>query len=478
MKQPYQYISKVEFSGTDDFPNEVVFNPNLNSVIGSRSSGKTALLAYIAFSVDPDETVKTQVEAYKHERAELAGPAAGKTWADVANIKCKVVWGSNEVDQGKVIYIPQNSLYEISEYPDKITQKITPALFRVYPEVETAYGRMESTVNASNETVEKSVGEWFSLAKRVDAIKKKIREIGDKKAIGTERDRLQCEINSIKLAAKLTDEEVSKYQEVTKKLQCMDDRVSAIGYELEQFSSYVVINDASATASTIPSAVQVSIKVRPAETDLPDSTAAKIAKLREAFAQVLKSQIEELLAKGAVEAFAERFQLLTDAETMRTENAGLIKKHQANEKLALVVENHEKQISSLEEIKRQESAYQKLIDDQNTKIVAINKALMIRSKALEDFAEIFCIAERKLDKLTFGIEAEVPDEVADMISVGVNRKRISNYSTHSGDSVDYEKAQSDPGAFLMELHNKHVVLNKSYLPQNVASEILTTTKWV
>src|SRR5690606_29606465 len=63
-KEPYRVISKVRFTGTDDFPREIVFNQNLSSLIGSRSSGKSALLAHIAHAVDPEGTVAIQVEAH------------------------------------------------------------------------------------------------------------------------------------------------------------------------------------------------------------------------------------------------------------------------------------------------------------------------------------------------------------------------------------------------------------------------------
>ena len=44
-KEPFKWIDKVSFSGTSDFPDEIHLNPNLNSIIGTRSSGKSALLA-------------------------------------------------------------------------------------------------------------------------------------------------------------------------------------------------------------------------------------------------------------------------------------------------------------------------------------------------------------------------------------------------------------------------------------------------
>ncbi|MDO9579103.1 MAG: hypothetical protein Q7J06_00830 [Bacteroidales bacterium] len=53
-KDGYKILSKIRFANTNDFPEEIEFNRNLCSVIGSRSSGKSALLAYVAHSVDKE----------------------------------------------------------------------------------------------------------------------------------------------------------------------------------------------------------------------------------------------------------------------------------------------------------------------------------------------------------------------------------------------------------------------------------------
>ena len=93
-KEPYKVISRVRFGGTTAFPAEACFNRNLNSIIGSRSSGKSALLAFIAYAVDPAETVRLQVEAEGLHTAKEAGPAAGFSWDDVSAVTCEVEWES------------------------------------------------------------------------------------------------------------------------------------------------------------------------------------------------------------------------------------------------------------------------------------------------------------------------------------------------------------------------------------------------
>lgn len=90
-KEPYKVISRVLFPNSTDFPSEVWLNSNLVSIIGSRSSGKSALLAYVAHAVDPVYTVQQQLTTGGVTAAD-AGPAAGMTWQDVKDTQYRVEW--------------------------------------------------------------------------------------------------------------------------------------------------------------------------------------------------------------------------------------------------------------------------------------------------------------------------------------------------------------------------------------------------
>lgn len=106
-KDQYKVIRCVRFKEGAAFPKEIRFNPNLNAIIGSRSSGKSALLAHIAHAIDPDYTVAQQALASKLKESDL-GPAAGWSWKSVESTVCEVEWADGSIGGGRVIYIPQN----------------------------------------------------------------------------------------------------------------------------------------------------------------------------------------------------------------------------------------------------------------------------------------------------------------------------------------------------------------------------------
>lgn len=474
-KEPYKVITKVTFDGTDAFPAEVLLNRNLNSIIGSRSSGKSALLAFIAHAIDPSETRRIQAEASgvpEHQ----TGPAAGYTWEAVADVTCKVEWESGSGTSGKVIYIPQNALYSLSEQPDEINRKIAPALFRTYPTVRTAFDSASGKIAAANTDIKTAVDEWFGLADRIGERSQEIRDLGDRVAITVRRDALQVEINKIKAAAQLTDDEVAKYQEVAGQLDAKAARLKDVAVELDQLSSFVAPSSTNNVAAILPQTVEASVTVRPSAVEVPDLVAMQIDALKLDAIRALVENVESTLVAATTVREAEATQLASQVETIRTENAELIAKHEANEELAAVVAEHKKQVGVLEEIAKRETARDKLIADQANAVVRIEKGVKDRADALAMLEVTFNEEERVLADLRFGVESSVTSEAVAHVSIGFSQRSTNDYIRAKGDDVDYEAAQSDPSKFLREIRGEKVRLNKGYEPNAVAAEVLTVTQ--
>lgn len=477
-KEPYKVISKVTFGGTDAFPAEVAFNRNLNSIIGSRSSGKSALLAFIAHAVDPRETVLIQAEVAGLQDESKAGPAAGLTWSDVAGVNCQVEWSSGPSTSGKVIYIPQNSLYRLSEQPDEITRKIAPALFRTYPTVKTAFDGAMSKSAAANTDVKTAIDEWFTLGLRIEERSTAIKDLGDKDAIAAERDRLQGEIDRIKTAAKLTDDEVTRYQEIAGRIDGKEARLKEISVEVDQLSSYVTLPSENAAAAILPKTVQAAVTVRPSGAEVPEQVSSRIDDLKGAAESDLVEKIEIALVEVVTALEVERKAVLAEIASIRDVNADLIAKHEANEELSSVVGDHKKQVASLEEFTKREKSRDKLIDDQKSAAARIVAGMKDRDEALAALETTFNAEKRLLTDLEFGIETSVAAEAVAHASIGFSQRSTNDYVKSKGDEVSYQAAQDDPTKFLSALRDERVKLNKGYEPSAVAADVLALTKEV
>lgn len=474
-KEPYKVISKVKFSGLDHFPAEVVLNRNLNSIIGSRSSGKSSLLAHIAYAVDPDETVRLQVEAHGLGDSREAGPAAGYSWGDVADVVCQVEWESGEETSGRVIYIPQNSLHALSQQPEEITKKIAPALFRSSPIVKTVYDRALSAVVAANAEIRRAVDEWFGLAERIDERSREIEDVGDRVAIIAERDRLQGDIDRIKTAAQLTDAEVAQFQTVGTQIDGAEARIRAVSLELDQLASFVNLPSATEQASSILHSVQVSVSARPTPAEIPDSVSALIDQVKANATNELIAKIETLLVESTTQRVVERASLVVEVQRLKADNAELIEKHEANQELSSVVADHQKQVGSLEAISRLEVSRTKILQDQGAAIEQIEKSIAGRDSALSALVEEFNAEDRLLTDLKFGVETGMPVELLLHVSAGFSQRSTNDYIKSKGALVSYEDARSAPAAFLSALRLGKVALNKNYEANVVAADVLGLT---
>ena len=297
-KEPYNCISRVTFIDNSIFPAQVVFNPNLCSVIGSRSSGKSALLAYISYAVDPAYTIRQQLAAKVAQSADDAGPAAGRSWSDVGDSVCTVEWGNATASTGQVIYIPQNSLYAISERPGEITAKIQPALYREDPDFESTHRRMIAGVGAANEAIAIATREWFRLAFEVTLGQQTLQGFGDRAAVVSVRDALAMEMERVRSESALTPEETEQYQRVMSSLGAHETRVAAVEVETRDLAPYVAVdNDGRWSGTDITGA---RIETTPPASAVSGPLAAVIARLVEEVERPLSQGIRQAVVDHRV----------------------------------------------------------------------------------------------------------------------------------------------------------------------------------
>jgi len=469
-KQPYQYISKIKFSSTTDFPSEIVFNPNLNSIIGSRSSGKSALLAFIAHAVDPVGTVEQQVEGGGADRKD-AGPAAGKSWSDVEGIKREIEWGSSSASGGKVVYIPQNSLYSLSEHPDKVTEKIAPALFRGHSGFRVSYQNALANVDAANEEIRLATSAWFVLDDELLQLDADIKDLGDEEAIKAARDELQGQIDDIKRESNLTDAEVAAYQEVANLLGSHETRINEIDDDIAKLAAYVEIGALEGSAISIAGAVEIAVSVRPTASQVPEEVSDAIEKLRTESVANLTTSVETILIDAFERLTAERKETSEAITSITSENADLMTRYAANVGLEVVVTNHEKQIKALKAIEKKQSSRARKVKSQEAEAKRIGDALNKRASTYAELETQFSSVARKLDDLTFGIETGIDLERASELSSAFNRSKISPYVKKKGDDFDFARAQSSPGDFLHDLASGAQELNKGNGMEDAALEV-------
>jgi len=226
-KNEYQVIRKIEFHNTNDFPEEIVFNKNLCSIIGSRSSGKSALLAYIAHSIDTDLAESL-----------VKGPGEGEDyhWAKI-KLEYSVEWRnglSNNESPGKIVYIPQNYLFDETKDPEKLKRRIEPILFKHFPNFEMQYKQAMNNIDIYNRQITEHIEKWFGLSDVIKSLKEMLKELGDKRIVEKEKHKIESEIEVLKKKYQLSESDVKLYQGVSTTISDCEIKIRQIKREFSQ----------------------------------------------------------------------------------------------------------------------------------------------------------------------------------------------------------------------------------------------------
>jgi hypothetical protein len=471
-KEPYQYISTVRFVGaSDDFPEEIHLNQNLVSIIGARSSGKSALLAYIAHSVDPEHVVAQQV-ATKLVTKETAGPAAGKTWASVKSINCRVEWGDSAAKVGKVIYVPQNSLYAISERPEEITAKIQPALYRIDPDFAAVHRQTLVNVQTYNDAIRAEVAKWFEAARELSKANGRLRDLGDKEGIASTRNSLAARISALRKSSALTPEETTAYQQLVSQLALNESRTESLESAIRSIEPYLSADDSIAT----PHKISARIEISPSPSSFPGDLEKRLNDIVESARGALAEQVVHEISSYRTRLRNDITALKKSADQLRATNNDLIERSQAHTELDSLIQKHQKQEDVLRAIAAQEAAIVQLAGQQEAHAGAIGEELAKRRANIDSLCSAFSRAQTQLDDgMSFGLEHEVTEETLVALSRAFNLRDIGDYVDRESQRVKVEFAQDDPRQFLLQLYQGGQKLKRGENPAKVAADVLAAT---
>jgi len=469
-KEPFKWIDRVSFSGTGDFPSDVQLNPNLNSIIGSRSSGKSALLAYIAHSVDPAYTEKQQIASGADPKT--LGPAAGKSWKSVEGTKCEVHWASPEATDGKVVYIPQNALFTLSDNYEEITAKIRPAIFMYDPPFGEQFKSVETQLVQTNLDIRSSTEDWLSQFSTLQALKADLRELGDQTSVTSTRDHLTGEIASMREASSLTTDEVDKYQTYLGALASRAAELVDIELDLDQLSPYVR-QVAGGSYEIVTDAVQIRTTLVPSADDVPEALATEFRHILNAELPAVRIAIETALLEHWKALMNRKGAILALDQSEGIANESLIEKNRSNKELEDLVARHqglERQLTSIEKQQRSVATGESELEKIGSRL---EEQIAHRVTLLTSLEAQFDSKERAFDEMTFEIEIQLDPVNVVGLSAGFNKSQLSEWITNQ--QIDVARAQASPRQFLQDLATEKQSINRSVTLEQVATQTLMMT---
>jgi len=468
-KEPYKVISAVHFAGTEKFPKTIVFNQNLVSIIGSRSSGKSALLAYIAHAVDPDYAEEQQIAADRGADSSNVGPAPGVSWRNVSEIECRVEWGDGTEGGGKVIYIPQNSLFWISEHAEEITAKIEPTLFRLDPKFKTAHRQMESELEAAGEAIRRAAEDWFREQAALERAQAQRRDLGSEDAIRKTRAELEAKIDLLRKRSSLSEVESDEYEAVVDRL----GEIAARRREIEGEAGLLAPHLQSTSSGYQPSAgVDATLRLTPPPAELPAPIRAKLEKLVESGEEKARQELGKTLVEHQRALDDELAALAKDDERLRSENETLMKKSQADEEIEALIADKKKQDEALSELAARGREIEALRAAAEEAIGSLVAVIERREEAINRLVGVFKSEKRLLDgEMTFGIETGWSETTRRALSDRINRQQRSEFVDREK-GIDLEKCAREPGGFLSVIRSGQQRVIKDQNPEEVAIDVL------
>ncbi len=457
-KDEYKVIRKIKFD-SGDFPLEIELNSNLCSIIGSRSSGKSALLAYIAHSIDP-EGVENITE----------GPGEGEDYHwDVIDFGYSIEWAngkSNNESSGRVVYVPQNYLFEKSKDPDEIKNKIEPVLFKVLPEFGGQYTLAMTSINDYNSQISDQVNDWFIASDEIASIDSQLKEFGDKKSIEEEQKRTETEITALREKNKLSESDLKKYQEISAEISTLINRGKEIDEELGLIPDFNTDKQffTAAKITLVPSLTSLPLKLQNIIKPELESKQSEI--LEDASSKVL--EYKNNLTKEKVEKAA----LVL---SIKEENKELIGKYQKNAELEELVRTSIKRavvltrIRNLEEIKKDREVSLAISEKAIAKAVATRSALVGGLVLSIESAD-----QSSLDAIKFGVEYGFDEEEVRSLSEGINLKEKTEFVEKN--ILKIEEIRKDPSKFLSDIYLGRQKVNAHHDKKEVVVESLQLTE--
>ncbi len=223
-KSGYQTIDRVRF--LDNGPEKLfsgdwqLLNPDLNTIIGGKSSGKSLLLYHIARAINAEE-VDQKVKLSKSSE-----------YVGLNSVDFEVVWSNGDVsklseldDKKPITYIPQLYINHLAEEDGKrqLNSLVKNILlqnsnFKNFSEAQ------ERTITSVDREIGAKIDSFFELRKRYQSLGKEVEALGTRPAIVSEIERLKLYISALRDKSGFTESEEAKFKRLVSRKTSLEKR--------------------------------------------------------------------------------------------------------------------------------------------------------------------------------------------------------------------------------------------------------------
>ena len=225
-KNSYQIIDHIELDEAGFWNDEIPLNPNLNTIIGGRATGKSTLLKAMAAK---QSNVKLKEED-DFVRQHLDG--------------IKVIWADGaEHPENQIDFFRQSYMHDLAEDEDEFNAVLKGIIS------DKDEQHIISTYEASNSKLKAQLAHdilaIFQNRTTILALEEKIRNKGNKVGIANEIATLKTKLQELSKGASLSEEELNQCQSFSEQISQKEAQIAKANRDLSVFansSSWPLIN--------------------------------------------------------------------------------------------------------------------------------------------------------------------------------------------------------------------------------------------
>ena len=250
IKRPYSVIESVRFidnknKGQFRFDDHWIdLNPQLNSIIGGKSSGKSILLYHIAKTIQPERLKEIQNgQSLKYSFEDDEGFDFEVKWADEEIYKLK---DDSSKKNRPITYIPQLYLNLLAE---EKKQELNDLVDNMLKNNYENYKEFREKINKEKDAIKNGISKEIQIfCKNRDTIlirEKELKELGDEKAIKKNLRVIDGIMKKLREESQFTQKEDAKYSKLCderktnqKELNKIKQLIQIIDFSKSELESY------------------------------------------------------------------------------------------------------------------------------------------------------------------------------------------------------------------------------------------------
>ena len=248
-KEDKEIIDKVKFiSLNNKFSNEEIYlNPNLNVIIGGKSSGKSILLYSIAKTLLADTKDKLLFKNNEEERYSLKSIDSGFDFEITTKAGISQKISDREDGHNSLIpnikYIPQNELVKLAE-PElsgkgESLNKLVRNLICEDTDSKQKYDDFIKNVKQYDKEREELINSYFETLDNIQNLETELKTKSNKEVLQTNIKTNSEKVEELNKKAGLSDEQIQQYKSIQEQQQQNQKRRDLLNSDFSQTNAFL-----------------------------------------------------------------------------------------------------------------------------------------------------------------------------------------------------------------------------------------------